>query len=139
MPLPDGYELLTTPPDATTYRMLRTRAGLSARSSAQAAGAVAGSWSFRAVRAEDGVIVSMGRVVGDGGWYFLIADMATLPGHQRRGLGGAVLDALLADIRDRAPAGAYVTLTADPPGRALYESRGFRDVAPGRTGMSLLL
>lgn len=81
----------------------------------------------------------MGRIVGDGGWYFLIADMATLPGHQGKGLGGSLLDSLLADIRDRAPEGAYITLTADPPGRKLYASRGFVDVAPNRTGMHLIL
>lgn len=80
----------------------------------------------------------MGRVIGDGGWYFLVADMATLPDHQGRGVGGAVLDALLDDIRTHAPEGAYVTLTADPPGRGLYESRGFMDVAPARTGMFLI-
>jgi len=33
----------------------------------------------------------MGRVIGDGGWYFHIVDMAVLPEHQRRGLGDAVL------------------------------------------------
>ena len=81
----------------------------------------------------------MGRIVGDGGWYFLIADMATLPEHQGKGLGSAVLDSLLDEIRTQAPQGAYVTLTADPPGRRLYESRGFSDVAPDRTGMHLVL
>ncbi|WP_370260313.1 hypothetical protein [Cryobacterium sp. TMT3-29-2] len=29
----------------------------------------------------------MGRIIGDGGWYFHIADMATLPEFQGRGLG----------------------------------------------------
>jgi GNAT superfamily N-acetyltransferase len=70
----------------------------------------------------------MGRVIGDGGWYFVIADMATLPEHQRHGIGGAILDSLLEDIQARAPQGAYVSLTADPPGRPLYASRGFTDL-----------
>ncbi|WP_423918815.1 GNAT family N-acetyltransferase [Frigoribacterium sp. 2-23] len=64
---------------------------------------------------------------------------ATLPGHQGQGIGGAILDALLSHIADDAPAGAYVALTADPPGRRLYEQRGFVDVAPERTGMHLVL
>ena len=81
----------------------------------------------------------MGRVVGDGAWRFLIADMAILPEHQGRGIGGAILDALLAHITEHAPPGAYVTLTADPPGRRLYEQRGFVDVTPGRTGMHLVM
>jgi hypothetical protein len=30
----------------------------------------------------------MGRVIGDGGWYFHVVDMAVLPEHQRRDLSG---------------------------------------------------
>lgn len=79
----------------------------------------------------------MGRVIGDGGWYFHVADMATLPEHQGRGLGRRVLVDLLAQIRDVAPGGAYVTLMADAPGRRLYESMGFVETAPHSLGMRL--
>ncbi|RFA13231.1 GNAT family N-acetyltransferase [Subtercola boreus] len=135
----DLYELIDGAPDVAGYVRLRTESGLSPKTEEQARGAIAGSWSFRHVRDETGQTVAMGRIVGDGSWYFLIADMATLPEHQGQGLGGKILDALLEDIRRLAPEGAYVTLTADPPGRRLYESRGFSDVAPDRTGMHLLL
>ncbi|RFA17570.1 GNAT family N-acetyltransferase [Subtercola boreus] len=135
----DQYELIDGSPDVADYVRLRTLSGLSPKTEEQARGAIAGSWSFRHVRDETGQTVAMGRVVGDGTWYFLIADMATLPEHQGRGLGGKLLDALLGDIRRLAPEGAYVTLTADPPGRRLYESRGFSDVAPDRTGMHLVI
>lgn len=129
--------MLPGAPSIDEYRRLRLDSGLSPKDERQAAGAVSGSWAFRHVRL-DGEAVGMGRVVGDGGWYFLVADMAVRPAHQGRGIGAAILDALLDEIRDRAP-GGYVTLTADPPGRRLYESRGFHDVAPGQTGMSLWL
>jgi ribosomal protein S18 acetylase RimI-like enzyme len=33
----------------------------------------------------------MGRTIGDGGWYLHIADIATDPAHQRRGIGRAVV------------------------------------------------
>jgi GNAT superfamily N-acetyltransferase len=59
----------------------------------------------------------MGRLLGDGGWYFHVVDMAVLPAHQRRGLGDAILGALLGRVREVAPPGAYVNLLADPPGR----------------------
>ena len=32
-------------------------------------------------------MVGMGRLLGAGGWYFHVLDMAVLPDHQRRGLG----------------------------------------------------
>lgn len=43
----------------------------------------------------------MGRVIGDGGWYFHIIDMAVLPEHQHRGLGNAILTWLLDRIRSQ--------------------------------------
>lgn len=142
--LAPGYRMLLEPPTVDEYRRLRAVSGLSPKSEGQAEGAIAGTWTWRTVRLEAsagsdaGEAVAMGRVIGDGGWYFLVADMATLPEHQGRGLGKAVLRSLLAEIRERAEPGAYVTLTADPPGRRLYEAHGFEDVAPARTGMSLL-
>ena len=138
MTLVTGYALRTEPPTAEEYLRLRSDSGLSPKTPAQASAAISGSWAFRSALDSDGNVVGMGRVVGDGGWYFLIADMATLPAHQGRGIGSAILDALLEQVRDAAPAGAYVTLTADPPGRRLYESRGFTDVAPDRIGMHLI-
>lgn len=140
--LASGYRMLLEPPTVDEYRRLRAVSGLSPKTAGQAEGAIAGTWTWRTVRLAGaggaGPAVAMGRVVGDGGWYFLVADMATLPEHQGRGLGKAVLRSLLAEIRERAEPGAYVTLTADPPGRRLYEAHGFEDVAPARTGMSLL-
>ena len=81
----------------------------------------------------------MGRMLGDGGWYFHVIDMAVLPEHQRRGIGDAILTWLLSQVRQRAPAGAIVNLIADPPGRRLYERRGFTATAPKSEAMSLRL
>lgn len=86
-----------------------------------------------------GHAVAMGRVIGDGGWYFHVLDMAVLPEHQRQGLGDAVLTALLQRVRAHAPAGAYVNLLADPPGRRLYARHGFTDTAPHSIGMAVWL
>jgi GNAT superfamily N-acetyltransferase len=91
------------------------------------------------VEERTGKTVAMGRVLGDGGWYFHVVDMAVDPGHQRRGLGAAILAALLDTIRDGAPTGAYVNLLADPPGRALYARHGFRETAPESVGMARII
>jgi GNAT superfamily N-acetyltransferase len=79
----------------------------------------------------------MGRVIGDGGWYFHIVDMAVLPEHQGRGLGSIVLSRLVDTITAEAPSDAYVTLLADPPGRRLYARHGFVETAPHSVGMVL--
>jgi GNAT superfamily N-acetyltransferase len=134
------YRLLPQPPSALEYLWLRHLAGLRPKSEAQAGGAVTGSWSFCHVRTSTGEAVAMGRVIGDGGWYFHLADVATSPPYQRRGLGLRVARWLLDDIGQRAPDGAYVSLIASVAGGRLFEQLGFSDVvAPAGRGMQLVL
>ena len=133
--LPEGYQLEAGLPDVETYRHLREVSGLSTRTQAQAEPVAAGSWTACHVLDSGGTPVAMGRVIGDGGWYFHIADIATHPEHQRRGLGAAVVLHLLEAIRTLAPDEPYITLLADAPGRSLYERLGFRESAPHSVGM----
>jgi len=137
--LPEGYRLLDGPPPVEEYLALRREAGLSPKSRAQAVVALPGSWyACHVLHEPSGLAAGMGRVIGDGGWYFHIVDMAVLPAHQRRGIGDAVLTALLDRIRRAAP-GAYVNLLADPPGRRLYARHGFTETAPQSIGMFVTL
>lgn len=136
--LPEGYRLVDGPPAVADYLDLRMRAGLSPKREDQAALALPGSWSACRV-VHEAKAVAMGRVIGDGGWYFHVVDMAVLPEHQRRGLGSAVLSYLLEEIAARAPSGAFVSLLADPPGRPLYARHGFAETAPDSIGMGMLL
>lgn len=135
--LPAGYRMSDEPPRSEEYVRLRELAGLSPRTPAQAAGALTVSWDWTTVRTENGSLAAMGRVIGDGTWYFHIADIATDPAHQRQGLGRAVMEELIARIDEAAPPDPYITLFADPPGQRLYRSLGFVDSAPS-LGMRLL-
>jgi ribosomal protein S18 acetylase RimI-like enzyme len=140
LPAPPGYRLVDGPPAVADYLSLRQRTGLSPRRPDQAEAAVRGSWAaVHVVHESTGNTVGMGRVLGDGGWYFHIVDMAVLPEHQRRGLGDWLLTTLLGEIRAGAPPGAYVNLLADPPGRRLYLRHGFRETAPHSVGMAQIL
>lgn len=133
--LPDGYRLESGLPDVETYRHLREVSGLSLRTQAQAEPVAAGSWAACHVVDSEGTAAAMGRVIGDGGWYFHVADIATHPEHQRRGLGAAVVSHLLEVIRTSAPDEPHITLLADAPGRDLYKRLGFRESAPDSIGM----
>jgi ribosomal protein S18 acetylase RimI-like enzyme len=135
-----GYRLLNSPPTLSDYLRLRSESGLTPKTEEQARPVLDGSWTIcHVVHEATGEVVGMGRVLGDGGWYFHIADMAVLPDHQRRGLGDAILTALLERIRAAAPTGARVNLLADPPGRRLYERHGFAETAPRSVGMEMVL
>src|SRR5262245_41457603 len=138
--LTPGYSLIDGAPKLSDYLHLRVRSGLSPKTEGQAEAAIAGSWAACHIFHEpENRCVAMGRVIGDGGWYFHIVDMAVEPSHQRRGLGSAVLLYLLEEIRHLAPPNAYVSLLADPPGRQLYMRIGFVESAPESVGMVLIL
>jgi GNAT superfamily N-acetyltransferase len=138
--LPAGYRLVDGPPGVDDYLLLRDRAGLSPCRQDQARAALAGSWAAVHVLHDSGSeAVGMGRLLGDGGWYFHVVDMAVLPEHQRQGLGDVILTALLERIRAEAPPGAYVNLIADAPGRGLYARHGFAPTAPRSIGMARTL
>ncbi|KAI1273754.1 hypothetical protein F5Y07DRAFT_375509 [Xylaria sp. FL0933] len=139
--LPAGYALVEGCPSVEDYLALRAVC-VTPKTPEQASAAMKGSWYGVYIVEESAPTkaVAMGRVVGDGGWYFLIADMVTLPEHQKKGLGDVILKQLLATIKKRAAKGtAYVTLGADPPGRRLYEKNGFEEMMPKVMGMSLLI
>ena len=132
-----GYTLLDSPPTVAEYLRLRRDTGLSPATEAQARAGIHGAWCAVRVRHDaTDTVVGMGRVIGDGGWYFHVVDMAVLPEYQGCGLGTAVLEHLLDTIRSEAPPGAYVSLMADGPGQSLYARHGFVDHAPRTIGMS---
>jgi ribosomal protein S18 acetylase RimI-like enzyme len=126
-------------PSVEEYRHLREAAGLSPKSEAAAAAGLPNSWAGALVRMTDGTMVGMGRVIGDGGCFFQLVDIAVSPDHQRRGIGAAILARLLERLRADGPEGAYVSLFADPPGLELYRRHGFRETAPDQLGMAIVL
>jgi GNAT superfamily N-acetyltransferase len=77
--------------------------------------------------------VAMGRVVGDGAFYFYIQDVAVHPDHQRRGLGGQVVRRLRDQIEVMAGGDCFVGLFATPGAQELYAREGF--VAESSVGM----
>jgi ribosomal protein S18 acetylase RimI-like enzyme len=125
-------------PAPAEYCALRIRAGLSPMSEAAAAIGLPASWCAVCVR-QHGELIGMGRVVGDGGLFFLIVDIAVTPAAQGRGLGKRIMATLMEQLHSRAPAGALVSLLADGEASRLYESFGFRFSAPRSRGMLLRL
>ena len=119
-----GYVLLEGFPDAVGYARLRSAVGLSPKLPEAAARGVGGTLhGVRILR--DGELIGMGRIVGDGGCFFFVVDIAVAPAHQGRGLGKRIMAALDAWLRANAPETAHVALFADGEAKHLYAKYGF--------------
>jgi hypothetical protein len=85
--------LVFGPPPVVDYLRLRAESGRAKRRSIKPKPASAVSWAaIHVVHEPTGRRVGMGRVIGDGGWYFHVMDMAVLPAFQPRGIGTPSLE-----------------------------------------------
>lgn len=83
--------------------------------------------------------MGMGRIVGDGGSFITIVDIAILPQHQKKGLGKAIMNQLMKWIKENIDDGCFVTLFADGEAKKLYKQYGFIETEPHSTGMALIV
>jgi ribosomal protein S18 acetylase RimI-like enzyme len=90
---------------------LRVVAGLSPES-AEAAALGLSNTIFGITILRNGGVVGTGRLIGDGGLFFSIVDIAVEPGHQGRGLGKAIMNALVEHVKSTAKVGADISLIA---------------------------
>jgi len=131
----EDYELLVGTPSVEEYRRLRLLAGMSGKS-AEAAEAGLPNTIFGVTMRRDGMLVGMGRLVGDGGLFFQVVDIAVDPEHQGRGLGKRIVGTLVEYVKTTAHPGAYVSLIADGEAHRLYAQFGFVATAPASIGMA---
>ena len=125
-------------PGVDEFIELRVRAGLSRKSFDAAARGLAGTCFSVCVR-DNSRLVGMGRVIGDGGCFYQVVDIAVRPDYQRKGVGFRVMARLMKQLRKNAPESAYVSLIADGEACRLYEKFGFEFTAPASAGMALRL
>ena len=125
-------------PEPQEFIELRVAAGLSKNDIEAATKGLAGTCFSVCVR-DNERLVGMGRVIGDGGCFYQIVDIAVHPDHQRRGIGFQIMTRLMDKLRNCAPKSAYVSLMADGDASSLYEKFGFEFTAPASVGMALRL
>ncbi len=120
----DGIVLVERFPDASDYCRLRALTGLSEKSTAAAALGLANTtYGVSLLHGEE--VVGMGRIIGDGGCFHFVVDIAVVPELQGRGLGKRIMDALDAWLRANALPTAHVSLFADGEAKHLYAKYGF--------------
>lgn len=133
------YRIVARTPAIDDYRRLRTISGLTPRSAEAAAAGLPNTVFAVVIETQADETVGMGRVIGDNGLFFQIVDIAVDPAHQGRGLGKAIMKALVDHLRATVPAEAYISLIADGEAHRLYAQYGFQPTAPNSIGMALFL
>ncbi|MBX9666157.1 MAG: GNAT family N-acetyltransferase [Candidatus Obscuribacterales bacterium] len=132
------YKLVAEAPNVENYCRLRVTAGLSAKTKEAAnAGLINTYHGVSVLHGEE--IVGMGRIIGDGGCFFQVVDIAVVPEHQGKGVGKQIMTALMDYLKVNAPESAHVTLLADGEAHKLYSKFGFELSAPESLGMQLVL
>ncbi len=124
----DGWS--DTPPDPAEYVALRTACGLGRRTEEAARIGLANGLFCAALR-EDGRVVAMARIIGDGGCFTQLVDVMVRPDRQGRGHGTEALTRALAWAEANLPPTCLVGLHAAPGVEPFYAARGFRPL----TGM----
>ena len=108
------------------YNTLRVSVGWQPIMPEQAAAGLLGT-AFLVVALEGGRTVGMARLICDGGYIAFLADVVVLPDYQGQGIGRAMMERVMAYIRERMKEGwrvlaALVAATGKEP---FYEKFGF--------------
>ena len=135
MTLIEAYRLKHAIPTVEDYLSLRMAAGLSPHRRTGGKAGLPNSIVSVIVEFESQT-VAMGRVIGDGGLFFQVCDIAVHPAHQGKGLGKAIMHELMDRLAQTLEAPAYVSLIADGDANNLYAHYGFASVAPKSQGMA---
>ena len=129
------YEVKEEIPSVSDYINIRLAAGLSRKSEEAASMALPNSIYGVTVYCGSNR-VGIGRIIGDGGCFFEITDMAVLPEHQGKGVGRLIMESLSNWLNTNAPKTAYISLMAHHGKPTFYEKFGFKYAElPNASGM----
>ena len=70
---------------------------------------------------ENGSVIAMGRIVGDGVIYFYIQDVVVAPDYQQQGLGTAILSSIFEYLKENASAKSFIGLFSTPHAVDFYK------------------
>jgi len=130
------YTIEHKTPSVAEYCRMRIDVGLSPKSEEAASIGLPNSLFAVSVRDQSGALMAMGRLVGDGGCFIQVCDIAVQPHCQGKGLGRKVMQELMDYIDQEVPAGAFINLFADGTASELYKEFGFGETAPKSVGMA---
>ncbi|HST51874.1 MAG TPA: GNAT family N-acetyltransferase [Pyrinomonadaceae bacterium] len=129
-----AYAVVERTPTVEEYNRVRGAAGLSVKNEVAARRGLANTL-FGVCVEYDGVAVGIGRVIGDGGLFYDIVDVAVVAEHQKQGVGKLIMDALMSYVDANAPPTSLVCLMSNKGVAPFYERYGFKARDPEMPGM----
>lgn len=69
--------------------------------------------------------IGMGRIIGDKGFIYFIADIIVKPEYQRKKVGTEIMNSIMSYLNENAPENSYITLMAAKGKEQFYEKFGF--------------
>jgi len=120
------------------YNHLRHSVGWDAVEETQAQIGISHSF-FLVAAVDNGCTVGLTRVVSDGGYFMLIADVIVLPNYQGKGIGRAMIEQAMARIRAHIKPGqsAMINLMAAKGKESFYKQFGFIERPNDRSGAGM--
>ena len=73
----------------------------------------------------DSELVGMGRIVGDKGFIYFIADIIVKPEYQGKKIGAKIMNSIMLYLEENAPENSYITLMSAKGKEEFYEKFGF--------------
>jgi ribosomal protein S18 acetylase RimI-like enzyme len=128
------YKIVERTPTVREYNAVRLAAGLTVRDELAAQRGLSNTL-FGICIVYNEAVVGIGRVIGDGGLFYDIVDVAVVAEHQRRGVGKMIMDRLMSYIEVNARPSSLVCLMANKGIAPFYEKYGFKAREADMPGM----
>lgn len=132
----ETYTVVERTPTVEDYNRVRASAGLMVKDEIAAERGLANTLHAVCITCGE-TTVGIGRVIGDGGLFFDIVDIAVMAEHQRKGVGNMIMKSLMNYIEAHARPTALISLMANRGVAQFYERYGFRVRDPDMPAMQI--
>jgi ribosomal protein S18 acetylase RimI-like enzyme len=135
--MPDNIAIVPAAPPLADYHAMIRAVGWGLYVNFDVSETALANSLYTATAYEGDKAIGFVRVVGDGAVFFYIQDLMVLPEYQRRGIGTALLDDVMAWLNKNAPKKAYVSLFTGKAKAPFYERYGFEGPEKFLYGMAM--
>jgi GNAT superfamily N-acetyltransferase len=135
--LPETVRLVERMPTVEEYDTLIRAVGWAKYANLEASPAALRNTLYSVLAVEADLVVGMARLVGDGATVVYVQDVMVLPSHHRKGIGTALMEAVMTYFRRATPPRSSIGLFTGRNLAGFYERHGFEGPDTALYGMYL--